>query len=480
MHHYQPSLHELNAIFIDLKTSSYYYSPMNANPLLISLFCLALSACQHSNQLNQQSSNTGAIPTDQTTRPAVTTKAPTHASNTTYTTRTHTGYTVNDNLIDRIRNGFRFPEFDSKHVREYEKWNSTHPTYLTNLFKRSEPFLFHIVEEIEKRGLPMELALLPAIESAYKPNAISRSKAGGLWQFIPSTGKSFGLTQDWWYDGRRDVLLSTTAALDYLTQLNKLFDGDWFLTLAAYNAGQGTVGKAIRSNKRKGKKTSYEHLSLRSETRRYVPKIIALKNILNNPYKYGFELPKINNSPHFAILPIKGQIDLRKFADEANINYDELRNLNAGFLRWASAPHGPQRLLIPTQNGYQLSSAQAAASKTIKIDHQRHKIARGDNLSSIARRYGVSVQSLKTTNNLRSNSIRADKYLLIPSHGRRSNSLNASYASKQKLVHKVKRGDTLWGIARQYNVRVNDLLAWNKLSKNQVLNLNQSVVLFPN
>jgi len=331
----------------------------------------------------------------------------------------------------------------------------------------------------------MELALLPAIESAYKSNAVSRSKAAGLWQFIPSTGKSFGLTQDWWYDGRRDVLLSTNAALDYLTQLNELFDGDWFLALAAYNAGQGTVGKAIRKNKRKGKKTTYEHLSLRSETRRYVPKLIALKKIILNPHLYDFNPPVIKNQPHFTVLPISGQIDLRKFSEESNIDYDALRNLNAGFLRWASAPNAPQRLLIPTNNGYQLSAAQSAARKTVKIDYQRHTIARGDTLIGIARRYGVSVQALKTNNNLRSSSIRAGKTLLIPTNGSRQASVTQvsstqhSNRSKQ-ITHKVKRGDTLWGIARRYNVHVKELLAWNKLSKNDILSLNQALVLFPN
>ena len=466
------------AIFIDLKASSDYYSTMNVKAILISIFCLSLGACQHSSQPQEtvETITTSGIPNQTVAKPG-------DNRNKIYTKPTTTY--VTNNVIDRIRNGFQFPEFDSKHVREYEKWNSSHPTYLTNLFKRSEPFLFHIVEEIEKRGLPMEIALLPAVESAYKPNAVSRSKAAGLWQFIPSTGKSFGLTQDWWYDGRRDVLLSTNAALDYLTALNKRFNGDWFLTLAAYNAGQGTVGKAIRKNQRKGKKTTYKHLSLRSETRRYVPKLIALKKIILNPHLYNFNPPVINNRPHFSVLPISGQVDLKKFAKEANINYDELRNLNAGFLRWASAPNGPQRLLIPTHNGYQLSSAQIAASKTIKIDYQRHTIARGDTLSGISRRYGVSVQALKTANSLRGSSIRAGKTLLIPTGGNSQNAIvstttNTQASRNKKITHQVKRGDTLWGIARRYNVHVKELLDWNQLSKNDILKLNQALILFPN
>ena len=445
---------------------------MNSKAIFILLFSLVLSACQHTSPPNSDTTATATVPSGETSpqsRPTES-KKPTTIYNTTPASPL---YSTN-NVIDRIRNGFRFPDLDSKYIAEYEKWNSTHPTYLTNLFKRSEPFLFHIVEEIEKRGLPMELALLPAIESAYKPNAISRSKAGGLWQFIPSTGRSFGLTQDWWFDGRRDVLLSTNAALDYLTQLNKLFDGDWFLTLAAYNAGQGTVGKAIRKNRRKGKRTSYEHLSLRSETRRYVPKLIALKKIINSPEAYGVIAPVINNRPYFTVLPIDGQINLRDFAKEVSIDYDTLHNINAGFLRWATAPNSPQRLLIPVGDTTYLETARIAAKKTIQVDYQRHTIARGDTLSGIARRHGVSVSALKSTNKLKSNSIRAGKTLLIPNGGN-----TVATRGSEKQTHQVKRGDTLWGIARQYKVRVDELVAWNQLSKNEILKLNQSLVLFP-
>jgi len=444
---------------------------MNVKAVLLTLCCLALSACQHTPDPSIISA------------PPVTNDEPHVGTNT--LPEQHTVTVVSNNVIDRIRNGFGFPELDSKYVGDYEKWNSSHPTYLANLFKRSEPFLFHIVKEIEKRGLPMELALLPAIESAYKPNAVSRSKAVGLWQFIPSTGQSFGLTQDWWYDGRRDALLSTNAALDYLTNLNKRFNGDWFLTLAAYNAGQGTVSRAIRKNKRKGKKTNYQNLSLRSETRRYVPKIIALKNILNNPQAFDFELPVIANEPYFTVLPIQGQVDLQQFAKDSHIDHDLLRKLNAGFLRWASAPHGPQRLLIPIGDEEQLLAAQIAAQRVVEIDYQRHNISRGETLSGIADRYGVTVQALKTTNNLKSTSIRAGKQLLIPINAKNQaaisrQSSNSQTSVAQQVIHQVQRGDTLWAIARKYKVRVEELLAWNQLSQNSILKLDQPLILFLN
>lgn len=453
---------------------------MNVKAVLLTFCCLVLSACQH------------------TPEPSITSRTPTTVDDPSVDApiasipekKIEKPAISSHNLIERIRSGFQFPDLESKYVKDYEKWNSSHPTYLKDLFKRSEPFLFHIVEEIEKRGLPMELALLPAIESAYKPTAVSRSKAVGLWQFIPSTGRSFGLNQDWWYDGRRDVLLSTNAALDYLTSLNKRFKGDWFLTLAAYNAGQGTVARAIRNNKRKGKKAAYQHLSLRSETRRYVPKIIALKKILSDPQAYNFKLPVIDNQPYFTVLPINGQIDLRQFAKDSGIEYDALRNLNAGFLRWASAPNAPQRLLIPIGSEEQLAAAQFAAQQVVKIEYQRHKISRGETLSGIARRYRVSVQALKTTNNLRGNAIRAGKQLLIPINGKQKQIVSANLTNgsnensppkiQEQVVHHVQKGDTLWAIARKYKVQIKELLAWNQLSQNAILKLDQSLVLFPN
>lgn len=392
-------------------------------------------------------------------------------------------------IFERMRRGFQFPELKSKHISQYEKWNSEHDTYLDALFTRGTPFLFHIVEEIEKRQLPMELALLPAVESAFKPSAVSHSKADGLWQFIPSTGRHFGLRQDWWYDGRRDVLSSTTAALDYLTQLNKMFDGDWFLTLAAYNAGPGTVSRAIKSNKAKGRGTLYQNLSLRSETKRYIPKLIALKNIINNPHAFNVDLPVIESKPYFRVVELGGQIDLKKFADDAGIKQSELRHLNAGFKRWATSPEGPHRLLIPINAQGDIEHAKQAALRAPQLSYSSHKIAQGDSLSSIARRYGVSVNALKTSNNLTGTKIRAGKNLMIPVRAsqtaRAQDSISQgskieSSALNKRVVHHVRRGDTLWSIARKYQVKVNNLVSWNNISRNQILQLNQALFVMTN
>lgn len=385
-------------------------------------------------------------------------------------------------LLERMRRRFEFPDFNSKVVRKQEKWNSEHKTFLNNLFTRATPFLFHIVEEIEKRDLPMELALLPAIESSYKPRAVSSSSAVGLWQFVPSTGKAYGLNQDWWYDGRRDALASTKAALDYLTILNKRFKGDWFITLAAYNAGQGTVSRAIKANAKKGKSTRYQDLKLRTETQRYIPKIIALKNIINNPHKYGVTLPEIANKPYFKVVKLKGQIDLHKFADTAGIERDELSNLNAGFKRWATSPNGPHQLLIPINANGNVNHAEIAVQQTETLNYANHRIARGESLSTIARKYGVSVNALRSSNNLSSNNIRAGKNLLIPvrASAQPTASITSHANSTAPKQHTVKKGDTLWSISRFYKIQLNNLLTWNNLSKNHVLKLNQTIRLIQN
>ena len=386
-------------------------------------------------------------------------------------------------LLQRIRQGFRLPSIDSKTVKKQEHWNATHKTFLNNLFNRATPFLFHIVDEIEKRGLPMELALLPAIESSFKPNAISHSGAGGLWQFIPATGVEYGLRQDWWYDGRRDALASTTAALDYLTRLNKRYDGDWFLALAAYNAGPGTVSRAIRANKKKGKGTRYQDLKLRLETRRYVPKLIALTNIIKNPQKYGVELPIILNKPHFKVVRLKGQTDLQKFAHDAGIERAELNHLNAGFMRWATSPKGPHHLLIPVNANGDVNHAEIAVKRAKNIAFQHHRIAQGDTLSGIARQYGVTTSSLKTSNHLMNSRILAGKNLIIPvksTVAAATKELNASKSDNIPSIHTVRKGDTLWSISRNYNINLNNLLAMNNLTKNHVLNLNQLIKLVQN
>lgn len=394
---------------------------------------------------------------------------------------------IEEDLLARIRNGFSLPTIDSKYVRQQERWSSEHPTYIKDLFARAEPFLYHIVDEIEKRGLPMELALLPAIESAYKTNAVSRSSAAGLWQFIPSTGKHFGLRQDYWYDGRRDLIASTDAALTYLTELNEIFGGDWFLTLAAYNAGQGTIRRAIAKNKRANRPTDYLSLKLRLETQRYVPKLIALKNLVENPEQYNIELPSIANKPNIITVDLPGQIDLKQFARDADINYTSLKNLNGAHKRWATSPIGPHRLIVRLQDIHRAERVAQREASAPQIKYKQHSIKRGESLSTIARQHGVTVNAIRVSNNLRNNNIREGRNLVIPLRGLSGSvpiasvsDTNITADESKKVIHRVKKGDTLWSIAKRYQVKLKELISWNKLSGSQILSLNQQLLVFIN
>ena len=353
--------------------------------------------------------------------------------------------------------------------------------------------MYFIVEEIERRKLPMELALLPAVESAYDVAAVSRSSAAGLWQFVPATGKGFGLRQDWWYDGRHDPYSSTFAALDYLEQLHKMFDGDWFIALAAYNAGPGTLRREISKAKSKGRKTDYLSINLRLETRRYVPKLMALKEVLLRPEKYKVSLPHIPSKPFFEVIKLPGQVDLIEFSKQTNIDKSLLKTLNHGFKRWATPPEGPHRLLIPLGDDANRESeilflARAAAAKSKSLNYRNHTIKTGETLSHISRKYGVSVQAIKTTNRLTNPNIRAGKTLLIPSSSsygpqtavRKAQSPTPTSINSEKIQHKVARGDTLWSISRHYKVDLKNLMSWNNLNSNDVLSLNQLLTVFLN
>lgn len=386
-------------------------------------------------------------------------------------------------LWDRIRAGYDLPSIQSKHIAEYERWYSSRPEYIERLIKRSTPYLYYITVQIEQRDMPMEIALLPAIESAYKPHAISSAKAVGLWQFIPATGRHYGLKQNWWYDGRKDIYASTNAALDYLEKLEADFDGDWSLALASYNAGEGTVSRAIKANKRAGKPANYTSLKLRDETKRYVPKLIALSNIIRNPEKYGLKLASVPNKPYFDVIRMNSQIELGVVADAANIPMKELEMLNPGFKRWATDPAGPHRLLVAASSAEVVADAIAGIPQKDRVRWAHYKVRKGDTLGAIARRHGITVSSLKKTNNLKSSRISINQDLLIPlsRNYRKSNipqqtvtastgKTATSAKSKQKpKVISVKNGDTLWSLSKRYKVTLNELVKWNKINTNDLL-----------
>ncbi len=475
-------VHEFLTRLIDCREHCYYYSPMNFKVTFMVLAALTLSACGHlKNKPSLPGDETiSSVPSagDDAVEPTLEPDIESDIKVDEIDIPTAPVAEQSEDVIDRIRDGFAFPKLVTKDVLQHESWAAEHLTYLKSLFSRAEPFLHFIVDEIDKRGLPMELALLPAVESAFDPGAVSRSSAAGLWQFMPATGRGFNLRQDWWYDGRHDPYSSTYAALDYLEQLHKMFNGDWFIALAAYNAGPGTLSREIRRAKRKGRKTDYVSLKLRRETRRYIPKLVALKRIVENPKKYNVELPKIANEPYFEVIELPGQIDLVEFAKTSKIDRQLLRHLNRGFKRWATPPQGPHRLLVPLNADNSVDYAKLALENTPKVNYRNHKIKPGDTLSGIARTYGVSVSGLKSANKLKNSKIRAGKDLLIPLRDAPNRTASSTDPGNSKLTHRVQKGDTLWSIARQYKVQLDQLMSWNNLGTNDILSLNQMLTVF--
>ncbi len=380
-----------------------------------------------------------------------------------------------DNLWDRIRQGLKL-----RHQYPGTKvdltWYIRHKSYMSQIAQRARRYLHLIVEEVEKQNLPLEIALLPIVESAFQPFAYSHGRASGIWQFIPSTGRIYGLKQNWWYDGRRNILASTRAAITYLKFLHKKFDNDWLLALAAYNSGQGTVNRAIRKNKKRNKPTDFWSLNLPKETRGYVPKLLAISTIVMNPKKYGIKLPPIANVPYMAQVDVGSQIDLARAAELAKISVEELYLLNPAFNRWATDPNGPHQLMIPVEKQKIFIQNLATFPSDKRIQWKRHQILKGQTLSSIARAYQTSPNLISDVNQIKSDSIRIGQNLAIPV----TNKNNASYVlsaeqrlrsfqnkrrpGKQKLSYRVKRGDTLWGISKRYNISYKSLARWNGLS----------------
>ncbi len=387
-------------------------------------------------------------------------------------------------LWQRIRAGFVLTPatpLNKATQRELDRFLKN-PQYLNHLADRARPYLHHIVTELDKRNMPMELALLPAVESGFKPQVYSRSGAAGIWQFMPTTGKVFGLQQNWWYDGRRDIVASTDAALTYLQKLHGYF-GDWQLAVAAYNAGEGTVGRAIKKNKEAGKATDFWSLSLPRETVKYIPKLMALSHLVLQPSHYDRSLPMIKNQPVFTMVNIGSQMDLTMAAEMAQISHDELHQFNPAFNQWATAPDGPHHLVLPLEKADIFRQRLAGLSEQERMRWQRHKIARGESLSGIANRYNTTVAVLKKANKLSSYRIRAGKYLIIPSP------VNAQLAQgtapkeaitlkDNKRVHTVKKGDTWWDLAKMYNVGVKQLAQWNDRDIDDTLSLGQKLVVW--
>jgi len=396
---------------------------------------------------------------------------------------------IDKDIWQRVRAGFTFNIPENKRVRSQRNWYAKHPEYLNRVLKRAEPFIFYIVEELEKNNVPIEIALLPVVESAFDPFAYSHGRASGMWQFVPGTGKRFGMKQNWWYDGRRDVIASTQGAIKYLKYLNKFFDGDWLLALAAYNSGEGRVQRAVKSNKRKNKPTDFWSLDLPKETRAYVPKLLGLADIINRPEHFNISLYKIENQPVVSTVDINSQIDLAKAASLAKLTLAELQRLNPGFNRWATDPNGPHRLLLPNHKIEHFKQGLSKLSKKDRLAWQRYKIKDGDNLGLIANKFNTSISLIKQVNKVRGNQIRAGKHLLIPIAAKSLDSYTLSQdqriAKKQnrkqkgiKKVHTVVSGDNLWDIGRHYRVNSRNIAKWNGFAPRDTLKLGQKLVIW--
>ncbi|MEO2177595.1 MAG: transglycosylase SLT domain-containing protein, partial [bacterium] len=320
-----------------------------------------------------------------------------------------------EDLWARIRNGFKLERhLDNSRVKAELNWFQRHPDYIDRVATRATRYLFEIVNEIERRDLPMELALLPVVESAFDPFAYSHGRASGLWQFIPSTGKLYGLRIDYWYDGRRDVVEATKAALKYLNASHNSLNDDWMLALAAYNSGEGNVRYSMRKNIKAGKPIDFFSLKLFRETRAYVPRLLAICEIIANPEKYGIELKTISNEAYFEVVDVGSQIDLARAADLADISVEELYLLNPAFNKWSTPPAGPHRLLIPVNKVENFSENLAQLPVEQRISWARHKIKNGESLSTIAQRYKTTIKTIRQANDIRGSRIIAGDSLLIP------------------------------------------------------------------
>jgi membrane-bound lytic murein transglycosylase D len=373
-----------------------------------------------------------------------------------------------DDLWQRIRAGFGMANIDGPLVREKMAYYVARPEYLQRMFDRSRPYLYHIVAELEKRNLPTEIALLPMVESAFNPMAYSRAHASGLWQFIPGTGRRFELQQNWWYDGRRDIIDSTTAALDYLTTIYEMH-GDWHLALASYNWGENAVARAIARNRAAGKPTDYMSLTMPAETRHYIPKLQALKNIIANPEPLGIQLDPIPNQPYFATYTKLRDIDVQLAAKLAEMKVEDFILLNPGFSRPVIRASLTPRIVLPADKIEVFHENLSKLDPKSLVSWTTYHPKKGDTLESIAKRYGMSLAQLKEVNGIGSRSRGMPALLVVPvstAAGSAMRRLPIMYAPPipvvtKKVVHTVKAGETLSSIGSRYGVSIEDVRRWN-------------------
>ena len=391
-------------------------------------------------------------------------------------------------VFDRIRAGFKLTDIDSRQIDVQLAFFANNPQYLERVFGRAVPYLHHIVQEIEKRGMPLELALLPVVESAFEPYARSWATANGLWQFMPGTGERFGLKQDWWYDGRRDVMASTRAALDYLQYMHDEFFDDWLLAIAAYNCGEFRVQREVNANRAAGKGVDFFSLRLPAETRSYVPKLLAMRRLVANPEDYGIAFSPIPNEPYFTRVETGGQLDLTLAAELAGITLDEVYELNPGFHRWATDPAGPHFLLLPRDTADAFRKNLELLSLDERVRVSLHTVKKGESVASIAKKYKTQAVVVRDMNTLDANApLVLGSELRVPTAvvnlpakvmlaaARVDGSGGRS--GRRPGVHVVRSGDSLWRIAKRNRMDVATLARLNGMGPGDTLRAGQKLVL---
>ncbi|MEQ3697063.1 MAG: LysM peptidoglycan-binding domain-containing protein [Pseudomonadales bacterium] len=455
------------------------------------VFLSSLAGCTQLSQFTSATDQTATHGTNETVSSEEATLEPTNVEEPTAVVEVDIDLPPED-VWEVIRAGLTLDtHVDRRAVEQQIAFYSQHQSYLNRVATRATPFMYHIVRELEERELPTELALLPIVESAFDPFAYSHGRASGLWQFIPSTGTYFGLAQNWWYDGRRDPVAATDAALTYLAQLNRRFDGDWELAVASYNGGGGRVNSAVRRNRQAGKATDFWSLDLPRETEGYVPKLLALAEIVANPEKYGVTLQPIPNEAYFVSVDPGYQLDISKAAELAGLEESEFRAMNAGYTKWATSPRSHQLVNVPVGVAEEFVQAVASLPENERIKFERYQIREGDALSLIASRFNTQVDAIRAYNDLRGSSIRAGDYLLIPipaaplEYYRSSDWQRLARAQQRggqsgayRIDYRVESGDSLWELAREHGVNVSDIARWNNMAPNDPIRPGQELVMW--
>ena len=458
--------------------------------LLALVAAFALAGCATTQGPGAGTAGSGEnSPTASSRAPAVIPGGPLSAlPNSEIQSRAVAGLEAPPDLWHRIRGGFSMPDLDQDLVRKHEQWYASRPDYIQRMTDRSRKYLFHIVEELERRNMPTELALLPFIESAFNPQAVSSARAAGMWQFMPATGRDFDLKQNVFRDDRRDVLASTRAALDYLQKLHGMF-GDWHLALAAYNWGEGSVGRAIKANQRAGLGTSYTELNMPDETRNYVPKLQAVKNIVANPEQFRAELPLIENHPYFQSVMLERDMDVELAAKLADVDLDDFKALNPQHNRPVILAAGTPQILLPWDNAtvFKRNLAEYSAGKFASWTAWSAPATM--TVPEAARRTGMSERDLRAVNSIPPRMIiKAGSVLIVPRSGSGSQDVASHVADNAQLslapevvtrrtVVKARRGDSVAAIARRHNVSASQVADWNDIAASAVFKAGQQVVL---